>query len=71
MTWPFLTASLLGEPFSDMVSIVACHTGDRGSTPVGLVDFSPWNYQRPLDKQVGEGAVVTNDWCIAILSDRL
>ena len=29
----FLTASLLGKPFSDMVRVVPCHAGDRGSNP--------------------------------------
>ena len=37
----FLTASLWGQPFSDMVSVVACHARDRGSIPVGLQRFFP------------------------------
>ena len=27
-----------------MVSVVACHTRDPGSSPVGPKDFSLWNY---------------------------
>ena len=32
---PFLTASLLGKLFSDMVRVVDCHTGVLGSNPGG------------------------------------
>ena len=34
MTVPFLTASLLGYLFSDMVRVVDCHAGVLGSNPV-------------------------------------
>ena len=35
MTVPFLTASLLGYLFSDMVRVVDCHAGVLGSNPGG------------------------------------
>ena len=35
MTVPFLTASLLGQLFSDMVRVVDCHAGVLGSNPGG------------------------------------
>ena len=38
VTVPFLTASLLGNFFSDMVRV--------GSNPGGPKRFSPWNYFR-------------------------
>ena len=36
---PFLTASLLGQPFRDMVRVVACHARDQGSVSVGHQSF--------------------------------
>ena len=44
MTEPFLTASLLGELFSDMVRVVDCHAGVLGSNPGRPKRFSPLNY---------------------------
>ena len=44
VTVPFLTASLLGLLFSDMVRVVDCHAGVLGSNPGGPKRFSPWNY---------------------------
>ena len=35
VTVPFLTASLLGKLFSDMVRVVDCHAGVLGSNPGG------------------------------------
>ena len=35
VTVPFLTASLLGKLFSDMVRVVDCHAGVLGSIPGG------------------------------------
>ena len=40
----FLTGSLLGLLFSDMVRVVDCHVGVLGSNPGGPKRFSPWNY---------------------------
>ena len=40
MTRSFLTGSLLVKPFSDMVSVAACHAGGRGSNPGGPKAFS-------------------------------
>ena len=39
VTVPFLTASLLGLLFSDMVRVVDCHAGVLGSNPGGPKDF--------------------------------
>ena len=44
VTVPFLTPSLLGELFSDMVGVVDCHAGVLGSNPGGPKDFFLWNY---------------------------
>ena len=44
VTVPFLTASLLGLLFSDMVRVVDCHTGVPGLNPGLPKDFSLWNY---------------------------
>ena len=49
VTVPFLTASLLGKLFSDMVRVVNCHTGVLGSNPGGPKIFSPCNYFNNLD----------------------
>ena len=43
VTVTFLTASLLGLLFSDMVRVVDCHAGVLGSNPGGPKDFSLWN----------------------------
>ena len=43
----FLTASLLGQPLSDMIRVAACHASDRGFELRYMSDskaFSPWNY---------------------------
>ena len=39
VTVSFLTASLLGKLFSDMVRVVDCHAGVLGSNPGGPKDF--------------------------------
>ena len=44
VTVPFLTASLLGLLFSDMVRVVDCHAGVLSSNPGGPKRFSSWNY---------------------------
>ena len=44
VTVPFLTASLLGSLFSDMVRVVDSHAGDLGSNPGRPIIFSHWNY---------------------------
>ena len=44
VTVPFLTASLLGLLFSDMVRVVNCHARVLGSNPGGPKRFSPRNY---------------------------
>ena len=43
VTVTFLTASLLGQPFSDIARVVDCHAGVLGSNPGGPKDFSLWN----------------------------
>ena len=43
VTVPFLTASLSGKLFRDMVRVVDCHSGVLGSNPGGPKDFSLWN----------------------------
>ena len=43
VTVTFLTASLLGKLFSDMVRVVVCHAGVLGSNPGEPKDFSLWN----------------------------
>ena len=43
VTVPFLTASLLGKLFSDMVRVVDCHAGVLGLNPGGPQKFSLWN----------------------------
>ena len=48
---PFLTASLLGQLFSDMVRVVDCHAGVLGSNPGRSKRFSPWNYFRTSGKR--------------------
>ena len=40
VTVPYLTASLLGKLFSDMVRVVDCHAGVLGSNPGGPKDFT-------------------------------
>ena len=39
VTVPFLTASLMGKLFSDMVRVVDCHAGVLGSNPGDPKDF--------------------------------
>ena len=40
VTVPFLTSSLLGQLFSNMVRVVDCHAGVLGSNPGGPKRFS-------------------------------
>ena len=47
VTVPFLTASLLGLLFSDMVRVVDCHAGVLDSNPGGPKDFPLGNTSEP------------------------
>ena len=59
VTVPFLTASLLGQLFSNMIRVVDCHAGILDSNPGGPKIFSLCNYfsHKPLQASSSESMI--------------